>query len=105
MIVMDLIGAPGQSEIITPGDVSTGITPAKLRGPKGQQAKAVLITVEDNTINYTLDGTVAAAGSGAGHQGLAELNLVLRGIEAVTNFRCIDRVSLSVAIIKVTVFF
>lgn len=107
MIVFDLIGDPQKSEILTPGDTAKGISPALFKGDKGAQVKAALITVEDNTINYTLDGTTPATGSGAGHQGLAELNLVLRGVDAVKKFQCIDRVSGggSASKVKVTVFF
>lgn len=101
----------GAYEKITPGDTSTGITAAIREPTSGEfnkkNAIAALITVEDNTINFTLDGTAATAtaGTNAGHKVTVGQSYLVEGRGSVTAFRCIDAVSGSASIVKVTTFF
>ena len=106
--VTEILGEPTGYEKITPGDVVTGFTAALITPTtgdnSGKAAKAALITCEDETVNFTLDGTAPAAGSGAGHALAAGDSYVLRGSTAILNFKCIDRVSSSAGSVKVTMF-
>lgn len=111
---MEVFALDGQAqghELITPGNTATGITASLLQPTSGAfaglQAESALITVEDNTIHFTLDGTPPTAESGTdlGHQMDAGQSYVIRGINNLKNFLCIDRVSGSNGVVKVTVFF
>ena len=104
MHVFDSIGTPFGHETILP-TAAKGITPSLYSG--GQQVKAALVSVETNSVNYTLEGTTPtdSSGTNVGHEGVAQLNLVLRGVDAVKNFKCIDRVGASASKVKVTVFY
>ena len=107
MYTLDVLGRPEKFESIVPGDTSTGISVGNLTSATNQQACAALVTVEAQSINYSLHGTAptAAAGTNVGHQLKAEETLILRGIDEVKNFRCIDRVSGSASTVKVTIYF
>ena len=99
--------AAGAYETISPGDTSTGIT-AAIRAPtsgafKNLNAMAALVTVEDNTIRFTLDSTAATAS--VGHLMSAGQSYVIQHESDVVNFRCIDAVSGATGNIKVTTFF
>jgi hypothetical protein len=100
-------GAPGAYEAITPGDTATSITPSKLTNISGQQATGAIVTVEANTVNVAIDGGTAtlASGTNYGHKMVAKDTIVLRSIEALKNFNCVDDVSSSAGIAKVTIFF
>lgn len=103
--------SPGAYEKITPGNSSTGITAAILQPTsgifKGKHAVGALITVETNTVNVTLEGTAAtaAAGTNAGHAMTDGQSKVLESPHECKSFRCIDRVSGSAGIVKVTTYF
>jgi hypothetical protein len=110
MIVTDILGDAGAPESISPGDTSTGITATIYRQTihgAEKLATGALITAEDETMNITFDGTdpTALAGTNVGHAFSAGESYVLRGINNVKNFRCIDRVSAVTGTIKVTPFF
>lgn len=109
--VFDMPGEADTYEAILPGDVATRIT-AAIRHPvsglaPGMEAIAVLITIEDNTVTITCDGTTPtnAAGTNAGHQLAAGDSMVLRGPNTIKNFQCVDTVSGSVGKVKITCFF
>ena len=104
--VYDELGIADGYENITPGDTATGITAALQENAAGQAARAALITVEDNDVHFTYDGTTVtnAAGTNKGHRLLSGESVVIRGKSNVKNFQCVDRVSGSAGIVKVTVF-
>jgi len=69
--------------------------------------KAALITVETADIRMTLDGTTptVTAGTAAGHLITSGQNYVVRGYENCKNFRCINAVAASSAVVKCTYFY
>jgi len=100
---------PGAHESITPGDTATGITAAVIT-PTGatdeffkKHAIAALITVEDNSMRFTQDGTTATAA--IGHKMDAGQSYLLPDGHAVTKFQAIDAVSGSASVIHITTFF
>jgi len=110
-IFREIIGDAGAYETITPGDTATGITKS-VRQPTtgayaGLSAVAALITVEANTVTVAFDGSTPtnAAGTNLGHKLAATDSLFLRGVKAVQNFKCVDTVSLSAGVVKVTLYF
>lgn len=104
-------GDPGAIEEITPGDTATGPSDSTIRPTSGihqdLQAKTALVVVEDNAINFTIDGTspTAEAGTDVGITMAAGQNTVLYGHNAIRNFLCIDRVSGSASKVKFQPFF
>ena len=100
-------GSPGAYESITPGDTATGITASKLQDSTGLQASGAIIKIEANTVNVAIDGGTAtnAAGTNYGTKLVANDTIVLRSIEALKNFNCVDDVSAAAGIVKVTIFF
>ncbi len=100
---------PGGFESLTPGDTATGITstvrhPADGVGPFfAQTAIAALITVENNSVRFTMDGTTPTAS--VGHLLTAGQSFVVENEYGVLNFKCIDAVSGSAGVVKVTVYF
>jgi hypothetical protein len=111
MQVTDILGDAGATETLTPGDTVTGISASvyKLASGfmEGRQAIGALITCEGNSANITFDGTdpSAAAATNVGHSFDAGDSYVLRGVQNVLNFKCIDRASGSASKIKVTTYF
>ncbi len=104
----------GAYETLTPGDAptTTGKITAVIREPTSgefnkRNAIAALITVESNTINFTIDGTAptATSGTNAGHKVTSGQSYVIEGAGNVTAFMCIDAVSGSASSVKVTTFF
>ena len=106
MIVTNYIGDPFDGENIAPGDTATGITAAKMSPLKAVPAKAAFIQVEDETINYSVEGIPAtnAAGTNVRHSLLAGESILLVGAVAIRNFSCVDRVSGTTATVKVTLY-
>lgn len=111
MYVHELIGEAGTYEKITPGNTATGLALA-IRRPttgkfKGLEARAILVTVEDQTVTVAFHGVAptAAAGTNLGHKLAANDSLIVRGVESVKSFKVIDTVSGSAGTIKVTCFF
>ena len=111
MYVTNMNGDAVTYEAITPGDTATGLSAATVHPTsgvaKGMTAKGMLITCEDNTVNFTLHGTAptAKAGTNVGHALDAGQSLEVMGEGSVRNFQCIDRVSGSAGTVKVTVYF
>jgi len=99
--VRSIIGTAWDAENITPGDVATGITAALL-----VDSVAALIQVTDQTAHISFDGVAptAAAGTNIGHEYTAGQTLTVFGAKNLSNFRCIDAVSGSASIVKVTVY-
>lgn len=104
----------GAYETLTPGDAptTTGKITAAIRFPttgvfKNRAAIAALITVESNTINFTVNGTTptATSGTNAGHKITSGQSYVIEGAGNVAAFMCIDSVSGSASKVKVTTFF
>ena len=104
---MEVMGDAQAHEAITPGNTATGITDSLLRNSDKQSAVAAFVTVEDNTVNYTIHGTAptAAAGTNVGHAAPDGSVILLKGIDELTDFSCIDRVSGSAGVVKVTIFY
>jgi len=89
---------------------SIGFTTAKIAlttGDSYKEAKSALITVETASIRFTMDGTTPTVteGTGAGHILDVGQSYVVRGVEAVRNFRCINAVASSGASVKSSYFF
>lgn len=106
---------PGGHEALAPGDTATGIT-AGVRNPvdgagnfTGLQAITALVTIEDNSMRFTVDGTTPTNANGTsadvGHLITAGQNYVVENETGVQYFKCIDAVSGSASKAKVTVFF
>ncbi len=104
---------PGTHESISPGNTATGITGAKREPTTGeftrQNAMAALITVEDNSARFCMDGTTPTNSNGTsadtGHKIDAGQSKMLESPAEVTNFLILDAVSGSVSVIKVTPYF
>lgn len=103
----------GTHESITPGDTATSIT-ATIKNPtsglfKNKSAIAALITVEDNSARFTIDGTTPTNSNGTsadtGHRIDAGQSYYIDSPMGVNQFSIIDFASGSVSIIKITVFF
>lgn len=97
----------GAYESLTPGDTATGIT-AAIKQPtsgafKNLPAIGALITVENNSARFTMDGTTPTAS--VGHLITAGQSYVITGAASVSAFKCIDAVSGVASNIKVTTFF
>lgn len=110
MIVTDILGDAGEPEAIAPGNTATGITATIYRQTINgveKLATGALLTCEDETVNITFDGTAptATAGTNVGHAFAAGESYVVRGINNVKGFQCIDRVASSLGTVKVTPFF
>ncbi len=88
------------SETITPGNNSTGITQALMTA----NVIAATISVEGNTIHFSESGVdpTPAAGTNIGHSLFAGNSYTIVGRRNVQRFRCIDRVSGSAGVVKVT---
>ena len=74
-------------------------------GPySGLQVRSCLITVETAAINFTIDGSTptVTTGTNVGHQLTAGQSYVISGEGNVRNFRCINAVAGSGAIVKFT---
>lgn len=71
-----------------------GFTATKLLY-KGRIAQAVLITVEEAAIRFTIDGTtpVVTGTSEAGHLMNAGDSFIITGHESIRNFLCINAVA------------
>ncbi len=104
-------GVAIDSEAITPGNAATGFTTSKISKSTGtwtgQRATGAFITVEDNSINFTLDGSTPTqtGGTNVGHRLDAGQSRYIAGAQNVANFRCIDRTAGSAATVKATYFY
>lgn len=79
-------------EELTPGATSTGIT-AGLLISEGRHPREAFISVQDNPINFTIDGTTPTddGGTDAGHPAVAGSWFTITGYEDIKAFRCIDK--------------
>ena len=111
--VFDMEGVAAQYETLTP-TASTAFTAAKVcttntGGGSGQTcAKAALISVETGAIRFTLDGTVpvvTATAGGKGHLMNVGDSYVVRGLENIQKFLCIQAVTATGGSVKVTYFY
>ena len=89
---------------------SIGFTSTYFRYPSdfGAPMKAALITVETADIRFTMDGTtpvVTATGGGVGHLMVSGQSYVVRGWENIRNFRCINAVASSGAVVRCSFFY
>lgn len=104
-------GEPGYNGVISSTTSSTGIATAALYSTdtlgRGIPAKEMWVIVETASINFTIDGTTPTtlATTNVGFQMDAGQNTVLRGLKAISNFRAINRVASSGAIVKYFVFY
>jgi len=91
-------------ESITPGDTATGITQSNLSTSGGSPARAMLVTCEAETVNFTIHGTdpTAAAGTNIGHALEAGQSVLIEGRGSIDKFTVIDRVSGSAGTVKLT---
>jgi hypothetical protein len=111
VIVIEDLGNCGSYDSVAPADTATGFTAAKIKPVSGtylgMTAKAALIIVEDNAVNFTLDGTTptAKAGTNVGLKLDADQSYVIVGADNVLKFKCIDRVSGSTGTVKALIFF
>jgi hypothetical protein len=105
MIVFEELGDAGNYETVTPTS-STGVT-TSFYNDSSRQAKTILVTVETNTVTFTMDGTTPtnAAGTNAGHYLLAGESIIIKGINNIRAFRCVDTVAAAAGVVKITVFY
>jgi hypothetical protein len=73
----------------------------------GVPMRAALITVETADIRFTLDGTTPTitAGTAVGHLAASGQSYVVRGYDNIRNFKCINAVAGSGAVVKCTFFY
>jgi hypothetical protein len=103
-------GAAVDHETIACGNTATGFTAAKITKASGawsgQQATAALITVENNSIRFCIDGSTPTQGtSGICHRMDAGQSYMIRGRQNVSAFRCIDLTSGSASKVEATIFY
>ena len=69
--------------------------------------KAALITVETAAIRFTMDGTAptTTAGGAVGHLVSAGQSFLVRGWENIRQFKCINEVGSSGAVVKASYFY
>ena len=106
--VKDILGEPGGFEKLTPGDTATPISAGKkVIAATGSGAIAAAITLEDFSINFTIDGTAptALAGTNIGHKLDPGQMLILRTAAEVSLFQCIDRISGQASTVKITIYY
>lgn len=106
---MSVLGNPEQHESIIPGNVATGISAGLLEDAGGKNPVGAIISVEDNDIRYNINGTTPTNTNGTsadvGHAAFANQSWTLNGVGAVASFKCIDKISGSVAVVKITTFY
>jgi hypothetical protein len=109
--VFDNEGVAAQYETLTPV-ASTKFTTSKscVAASDGGKvcAKAALISVETGAVRFTLEGTVpvvTATGGGVGHLLAVGDSYVVRGFENVQKFLCIQAVTATGGIVRVTYFY
>jgi len=86
-----------------------GFTSTYFRYPSdfGAPMKAALITVETADIRFTMDGTTptTTATTAIGHLMVSGQSYVVRGWENIRNFKCVNAVGSSGAVIKCSFFY
>lgn len=111
MRVFAISGVAGGFETLATTTSSIGFTSAKIAPTTGNfagmRARAAIISVETADIRFTIDGTTptVTAGTGAGHLLTKGGSYELDGEQNVENFRCINAVASSGAVVKCTYLF
>ena len=103
MVIRNSLGdADGYEELLPTS--ATGITYALLHNNL-RPVKGAYISVQDNPINFTLDGTTPtnAAGTDDGHPLASGESITIEGTNNVRNFLCID--SSAAARVKITLYY
>lgn len=111
-LVLPYEGKPGTREIITPGDIATGITKA-IRHPTtgqfaGKNAKCVVIQNKGpGNAKFTIEGTTPtnAAGTNVGFVLTPYGTFTISDVDAIVDFLVVDDVSGSASIIEVLCYF
>jgi len=87
-------------------DAAHGVTASNLYDSIDKPCEAMLVTVEAQTINFTVHGTspTASAGTGVGHQITAGNSIIISGHENCKNFEAINDVAGSDGIVKITFY-
>lgn len=87
-------------------DAAHGPTASNLKNSDDIQVKCMLVTVEENAINWTEHGTdpTATAGTNIGHQLAAGASYIVTGVENVSRFKAINAVAESDAVVKLTFY-
>ena len=110
MRVFPIPGIAGGYESLTTA-TAVGFTSAKIAPTTGsyvgKKARAALISIETAPIRFTLDGTTptVTAGTAAGHIMYPGDSFVALGENNIENFRAINEVAASGAVVKCTYFF
>jgi len=105
-----LTGTPTAAGETWTGGTSTG-TVATAQAPIALKfytpPKSALFTIEAAAINFTQDGTTptVTAGTNFGHQAANGQSFVITGQDNLNNFKCINAVASSGAIVKYSLFF
>lgn len=94
------LNVEGNSNVATiAGDTSANINYV------GLSAKALLVSVEDNSANFCMDGTLPSQTNKYGHKLASSQSYVISDPNAMRNLKFIDSVSGSASVIKITGFF
>ena len=112
MIVFSSNGEARGYDTFTSITAATSFTAAKISpsadaGTVGNKCRAVLITVESGSINFTIDGTTptATAGTNIGHTLNAGDSMVISSFENVKRFLMINSEDSNGVVVKATYMF
>ncbi len=110
MRVFNINGVAGSHESLTTA-TATGPTSAKILPTTGnfagQRARSMIISVEVADIRFTIDGTTptTTATTAIGHLLPSAASYEIHGEQNVANFKCINAVNASGALVKCTYLF
>ena len=110
MRVFGINGVAGNYESLTTA-TAVGPTSSKILPTTGnftgQRARSILISVETADIRFTIDGTTptTTATYAVGHLLPVGASYEINGEQNVANFKCINAVGSSGAVVKCTYFF
>ena len=110
MRVFEIEGYAGSYESLTTA-VVVGFTAGNILPTSGnyeaKKARAALISVETADIRFTLDKTTptTTATSAVGHLLSSGGSFIITGESNITNFRCINAIASSGAVVKCTYFY
>ena len=113
LIIDSMVGTWTDNEKLK---VAADATMADVNGPaspllmedydfKGMQAKAALVSVITNTALINLAGGKPDQTALIGHSMIANSSIVLRNIEAIRRFYCVDYTASSASVVNATYFF
>ena len=107
--VNEILGVPGNFTELSSG---AWTIPSSMISPdagdlNGAKPVAALLTVEDNSINFTLHGVppTHVGSSNIGHQMDAGESFIVKGITAISSLECIERTEGSLGKVKITIFY